>query len=143
MDILINIENGDILSLMKAQRFQEALALSDTRCSGEIPFDRLMHLYLLKAYCNYSLEQYPLAVNTLGKILKHRYSNQIEHHILSQAFYLLAQTHMKHSKGRNKAKNRSTFTAISNCFDLLCYQEETLELMDKFLDLVGEAGKAE
>lgn len=138
LDIDIYIENGDILALMKDNKFQMALDLIKNRNSHEISFDRQMHLFLLQAYCYYSMEQYPLAVNTLGKILKHRYNSDIEHHLLAQGFYLLAMTHMKHSKGRNKAKNRSTFIAISSCMSLLCYREQTLVLMDDFLRLVGE-----
>lgn len=138
LDIDIYIENGDILALMKDNKFQMALDLIKNRNSHEISFDRQMHLFLLQAYCHYCREEFPLAINVLGKILKHRYNSDMEHHILSQAFYLLAMTHMKHSKGRNKGKNRITFVAISSCMSLLCYREITLELMNEFLKLVGE-----
>jgi hypothetical protein len=139
LDITINIENADILALMKVEEYVEAITILDTILSDDqLPLGNQAHLLILKAYCNYKLQRYPIAINTLGKILKHRYSNEIEHHVLSQAFYLLAITHMAHSKGRNKAKNRSTFIAISSSMNLLCYRQETIELMDDFLRLVGE-----
>lgn len=138
IDIQINIENADILALMNIQKYDEAINVINIGYSNKIEFDKLMHLYLLHGYCYYKMKQYPLAINTLNKILKHRYNQSMEHHVLSQAFQPLAETHMEHSRGKNKAKNRSTFIAISSCFDLLCYREETLEIMDRFLELVGK-----
>lgn len=138
IDIQIYVEYGDVLSLMREQKFQEALDVITTKFTDDIAFDKLMHLFLLQAYCHYKHEEYPLAINALGKILKHRYNSGIEHHLLAEGFYLFGSVQIDHSKGRNKTKNRSTFVAISSCMNLLCYREETLALMDRFLELVGE-----
>lgn len=138
LDIILNIENGDILALIRDNKFEEALMIMNNRFTNDQEFDQLNHLYLLQGYCYYKMQQYPLAISVLNKILKYRYSSAMEHHLLSQAFYLLAETHLKHSKGRNIAKNRSTFIAISSCMNLLCYREEVLTLMDRFLKTIGE-----
>lgn len=139
LDLIINIENADILALIKVAQYEEAIKIIDTKLSDDLlPLGNKAHLLLLKAYCNYKLERFPLAINNLNQILKYRYTNEIEHHVLSQAFYIKAETMMAHSQGKNKAKNRSTFISISSCMNLLCYRSEILELTDRFLELVGE-----
>lgn len=138
LDIHIYIENADILVLIKVQNYDEALRLIESRLINDIPSDINAHLFLLKAFCNYKLLRYPLAINSLNNILKHRYDNTIEQHVLSMAFFLKAQSLMMHANGKNKAKNRSTFIAISSCLNLLSYREDVLNLMDDFLFLIGE-----
>jgi tetratricopeptide (TPR) repeat protein len=139
LDIHIYIENSDITILIKNEKYDEALAIIETRLSkNDIPLENNAHLLLLKAHCNYKLERYPIAINSLNQITKYRYGNEIEQHVLSQAFYIKAQSYMAHSKGMNKTKNRSTFIAISSCLNLLTYREDILNLMDDFLILVGE-----
>jgi hypothetical protein len=139
LDLFIYIEISDVTMLIKNEHYDEALAIIETRLSkNDIPFENNAHLLLLKAFCNYKLERYPITINCLNQITKFRYGNEIEHHVLSQAFYIKAETYMAHSKGKNKAKNRSTFIAISSCLNLLTYREDVLNLMDDFLILVGE-----
>lgn len=138
IDVQIYSEFGDILGLMQKQRFEEALNLISSKFNNELEFEKLMHLFLLQSYCYYSSEEYPLAINVLGKILKYKYNSGIEHHLLSQSYYLLALSHIEHSHGTNKAKNRSTFNAISSCINLLCYRQETIDLMDRFINMLGE-----
>lgn len=139
LDLFINIQNSSILSLINQELYEQALIEIDEKLSiSDLLLDNEAHLLLLKAVCNSSLHRYPLAIHALNKILKYRYTLQIENHILSQAFFLKAKFMMDHSIGKNQKKNGTTFLAISDCLNLLNYRSETLALMDDFLKLVGE-----
>jgi len=139
LDIYLNIENAEILSLTKKELYEAALLVIETKLSDpDILLEQEAHLWLLKGFCNYMLQRYPLAIQSVNKILKYRYTNQIEQHMLSQAFFLKAKIMMAHSKGKNQEKNRSTFIVISNSWSLLNFRSENIALMDDFLNLIGK-----